>query len=87
MKGISDEIKIFLERTPPQIHKAILENGIYLTGGSTRIPNIERVLSAQIGCPILLSEYYDLCTVYGLKEFVNHDVLHHWAFTPKNRKR
>lgn len=87
VKGIADEIKVFLERTPPQIHKAILENGIYLTGGSTRIPNIERILSAQIGCPILLSEYYDLCTVYGLKEFVNHDALHHWAFAPKDRKK
>lgn len=87
VKGIAAEIKTFLERTPPQIHKVILSEGIYLTGGSSRIPNIDRVLSEQIGCPILLSKYYDLCTVYGLKEFVTHDALHHWAFTPKNLKR
>ena len=87
VKRISEEIKTFLERTPPQIHKVILSEGIYLTGGSTMIPNIDRVLSEQIGCPILLSKYYDLCTVYGLKEIVTHDALHHWAFTPKNRKR
>lgn len=85
--GIAAEIRTFLERTPPQIHKVILSEGIYLTGGSTMIPNIDRVLSEQIGCPILLSKYYDLCTVYGLKEIVTHDALHHWAFTPKNRKR
>lgn len=87
VKGIAAQIKTFLERTPPQIHKVILSEGIYLTGGSTMIPNIDRVLSEQIGCPILLSKYYDLCTVYGLKEIVTHDALHHWAFTPKNRKR
>lgn len=87
VKGIAAEIRTFLERTPPQIHKVILAEGIYLTGGSTMIPNIDRVLSEQIGCPILLSKYYDLCTVYGLKEIVTHDALHHWAFTPKNRKR
>lgn len=87
VRKISEEIKTFLERTPPQIHKVILSEGIYLTGGSTMIPNIDRVLSEQIGCPILLSKYYDLCTVYGLKEIVTHDALHHWAFTPKNRKR
>lgn len=87
VRKIAEEIKTFLERTPPQIHKVILSEGIYLTGGSTMIPNIDRVLSEQIGCPILLSKYYDLCTVYGLKEIVTHDALHHWAFTPKNRKR
>lgn len=84
---IAEEIRIFLERTPPQIHKVILAEGIYLTGGSTRIPHIAQVISRQVGCPILLSQYYDLCTVYGLKEIITHDALHHWAFTPKKRKK
>lgn len=85
-KRIATEIRIFLERTPPQINKLIQKDGIYLTGGSSRIPDISRVLSEQIGCPILLSHYYDLCTIYGLKEIITHDALHHWAFTPKKRK-
>lgn len=84
---IAEEIRTFLERTPPQIHKVILAEGIYLTGGSTRIPHIAQVISRQVGCPILLSQYYDLCTVYGLKEIITHDALHHWAFTPKKRKK
>lgn len=84
---IAGEIRTFLERTPPQIHKVILAEGIYLTGGSTRIPYIAQTISRQIGCPILLSQYYDLCTVYGLKEIITHDALHHWAFTPKKRKK
>lgn len=87
VRGIAQEIRNFLERIPPQIHRVVLSEGIYLTGGSTQIPNIDRVLSEQIGCPILLSQYNDLCTVYGLKELVNHDALHHWAFTPKKRKK
>ncbi len=84
---IAEEIRTFLERTPPQIHKVILAEGIYLTGGSTRIPYIAQVISRQVGCPILLSQYYDLCTIYGLKEIITHDALHHWAFTPKKRKK
>lgn len=87
VKEIAEEIHTFLDRTPPQIHKVILSEGIYLTGGSTRIPYIAQVISRQIGCPILLSQYYDLCTVYGLKEIITHDALHHWAFTPKKRKK
>lgn len=84
---IAEEIRTFLERTPPQIHKVILAEGIYLTGGSTRIPYIAQVISRQVGCPILLSQYYDLCTIYGLKEIITHDALHHWAFTPQKRKK
>lgn len=87
VKEIAEEIRTFLDRTPPQIHKVILSEGIYLTGGSTRIPYIAQVISRQIGCPILLSQYYDLCTVYGLKEIITHDALHHWAFIPKKRKK
>ncbi len=84
---ISEEIRAFLERTPPQIHKIILQEGIYLTGGSTKIKNIDKMLSEQLGCPILLSKHHDLCTIYGLREIVTHDALHHWAFTPKRQKR
>ena len=83
---IITEIRAFLERIPPQIHKVILSEGIYLTGGSTHLPYIDRVLSRQIGCPILLSHYYELCTIYGLREIITHDALHHWAFTPKKQK-
>lgn len=87
IQEIAAEIKTFLERIPPQIHKVILSDGIYLTGGSTRLPHIDRILSRQIGCPILLSHYYELCTVYGLKEIITHDALHHWAFTPKKQNK
>lgn len=85
--GIAAEIRTFLERTPPQIHKAILAEGIYLTGGSSRIPNLAQVLSEHLGCSILVSQYHDLCTVYGLKEIITHDALRHWAFVPKKRKK
>ncbi len=84
---IGEEIRAFLERTPPQIHNIILQEGIYVTGGSTKIKNIDKILSEQLGCPIILSKYYDLCTIYGLKEIITHDALHHWAFTPKRQKR
>ena len=86
VEEIGQEIRSFLERTPPQIRRNILAEGIYLTGGSTRISHIDQVLTEETGCSILLSKYYDLCTVYGLKEIITHDALHHWAFTPKFRK-
>lgn len=76
-----------LERTPPQIHDHIQKEGIYITGGSTRIPNIDRYLSRQLGCPVQLSQYYDLCTICGLKELITHDALHRWAYTVNKRSK
>lgn len=87
IREISEQIRVFLERTPPQIHKEIAKEGIYLAGGSTKIKNIDKILSEQLGYPVLLSKDYDLCTVYGLREIITHDALHHWAFTPKKQKR
>lgn len=83
MMLISEEIKLALERTPPQIHRHILSEGIYITGGSTRLANMDRFLTRQLGCAVQLSQYYDLCTICGLKELITHDALHKWAYTVK----
>lgn len=87
ISGICDEIQQFLERTPPQIHRSILKEGIYLTGGSTRIPNIEKYLSHRLDCPVTLSQHYELCTICGLQELITHKALHRWAYSVKKRKR
>lgn len=84
---IADEIRAFLERTPPQVHNSILMEGVYLTGGCTRIRNIDRYIADRISCKVQLSSYYDMTTIYGLKEIINHKSLHHWAFTAKSRTR
>lgn len=85
METIAGEMKKFLERTPPQVRANILREGIYLSGGSTRIPGIDTYFSQALGCPVQLSQYYELCTVCGLKELITHPALHRWAFVPKRR--
>lgn len=87
MNQIAEEIKLALERTPPQIHSHILKEGIYITGGSTRLVNIDRYLSKKLDCAVRLSQYYDLCTICGLKELITHDTLHKWAYTVKKHDR
>ena len=84
---IAEEIQIFLERTPPQIRSVILQQGIYLTGGTTKIANLDQYLSEQIGCKIQHSSVCELSTIYGLKEIIDHKSLHHWAFTAKSKER
>jgi len=77
------EIKLFIERTPPQIREAILADGIYLVGGITKIPGLEQYLVKKLNCHMHISSIHDMSTIYGLKEIINHKTLHHWAFTAK----
>ncbi len=83
---IAREIENLLKRTPPQVHRAVKEEGIYLTGGSSRLPGADKYLSDYLGLPVKLSSLYELCTINGLKELVNNPQLQKLAFTPKKRK-
>ena len=76
---ICQEIRSFLERTPPQIYQNILEEGIFLAGGTTRIPDIDWFLSQETGQKVRLSGYYEHCTICGLKEIIGNRTLHKWV--------
>ncbi len=82
----AEEMRSFLERTPPQIAKCIIDEGIYLTGGTARIPGIDRYLSRVIGCRINLSSDYEFSTVKGLEELIRHKELKKWAYSIRNKQ-
>ncbi len=82
----AEQMRTFLERTPPQIAKCIIDEGIYLTGGTARIPGIDRYLSRVIGCRINLSSDYEFSTVKGLEELIRHRELKKWACSIRNKK-
>jgi len=84
---ITAEIKLFLERTPPQVRGAIIAEGIYLTGGTSKLPGLEKHLTNQLNCRVRVSSAHEMATIYGLKEIINHKTLHHWAFTAKGKVR
>lgn len=86
LTAIAEEMKTFLERTPPQISCEILKEGIHLTGGSTRLPGIERFLAEYLGYGVALSPLYEQCTVSGLARIINNKQLHKWAVPMKQRK-
>lgn len=79
-RQMASEIRKVIQRIPPQIRANIKKEGIYLTGGSTRIPHMDKFLSKELDYPVQLSLYYDLCTVCGLKELITHPALHHFAY-------
>ena len=76
---IAAEMKTFLERTPPQIAYHISREGIYLTGGSTRLPYIDNYLASYTGFSFRLSELYETSSVGGLEKIIRNRELEKWA--------
>ncbi len=82
---ISGEISRLLERIPPQIVTSIRKNGIFLTGGGTRIPGIDRYLQIKLDYPVRVSRHYERGTVIGLKRIIEHAELRRWATAATKR--
>lgn len=83
---IAKELKTFIERIPPQIAESVSNEGIYLTGGSTRMNGIDKYIERFTGYPIRVPSYYDLCTIKGLEELITHKTLQKWAYSVKEKR-
>lgn len=79
IRVLADEIRSILERIPPQISKTIAEEGIYLTGGLTRIPDIGKYISRRTGCRVNVSGQHELSTITGLGEIIKRKELRNLA--------
>jgi rod shape-determining protein MreB len=86
VNDIAAEMKTFLERTPPQISYHIAKQGIYLTGGSTRLPYIDNYLASYTGFTFNLSELYETASVVGLEKIIKDRDLKKWAQPVRQRK-
>ncbi len=70
--GLASEIKKFIERIPPQIRKNVMEEGIYLCGGSSHLAGLVKHLNENLNCNVILSTQFQYCTVNGLREIISH---------------
>ena len=86
LNEIAAEMKTFLERIPPQISYQIAKEGIYLTGGSTRIPYIDQYLASYTGFTYNLSDLYETSAVSGLEKIIHDKDLRKWAQPIRQRK-
>ena len=64
-RQIADEVLSVLEETSPELVADIAENGITLTGGTSQIWGMDRMLSERTGIPCRLADDPDSCVAYG----------------------
>ena len=53
---IVDAVRNTLERTPPELSADIIDRGIVMTGGSSMLRNLDRLLSQETGMPVFVSD-------------------------------
>ena len=65
-------IKWVLERTPPEMAVDILQNGIYLTGGSASLPSLDLMIASEFGVPVSVARDAGECTTLGAGYMADH---------------
>lgn len=64
------EIKVLLERTPPEVLRSIQRSGIYLTGGLANLAGLSQYIEGYIGLKVNTIPEPELCTIRGLKQII-----------------
>lgn len=55
LRSICNEVRVVLERTPPDIVGDIKADGVYLTGGGALLNGFDRLLSEYLGTKVMLA--------------------------------
>jgi len=75
------QINLLIERTPPEVVRAIQENGIYLTGGVSYLPGLDRYIEAMTGYQVHVAAKPDLCAVEGLRRMIDSNELKQLSYS------
>lgn len=83
---IMDAVKTILERTPPELGVDIIQNGIYLTGGSAKIRKLDELLQQKSGIRVSVDEEPEMSVARGLARVMNEREFRPLAFVTKEQK-
>lgn len=71
--AIIDQVKLILERTPPELGADIFRNGVYLTGGASQVAHLADNLSKETGLKVQQMENPVTSVVAGLAKVIQED--------------
>ena len=85
LNTICNSIKMILEKTPPELARDNIHSGIYITGGSSQIHDLDQLFRDITGIEINTCEEPEECVVRGLLKIVSDAKFKHLAFSMKNK--
>ena len=65
LEGIINATKSVLQRTPPELSADVIDKGIILSGGSSLLRNIDKLIARAIGVPAYVADDSLLCVAKG----------------------
>jgi rod shape-determining protein MreB len=65
VRKIIESVKNTLENCPPELSSDIMDRGIVLTGGGALLRNLDRLLSAETGIPVVVADNPLDCVALG----------------------
>lgn len=86
LKQIMDTIKVVLERTPPELGVDMIQNGIYLTGGSSQLKNLDQMIHNATGIKVSKDEDPEQCVIRGIARVINEKEFRSLTFTTKEQE-
>lgn len=72
LQEILGAIKWVLGRIPPELAADVLQNGIFLTGGSAALPNLDAMIATEFGVPVSVARDAGECTTLGAGYMADH---------------
>lgn len=68
---IVDAAKMILERTPPELSSDIIENGIYLTGGTSNILELAKIMARETELDANVCKIPEECVTRGIARIID----------------
>ncbi|MBQ3665543.1 MAG: rod shape-determining protein [Lachnospiraceae bacterium] len=86
LHSIIDSVKVILERTPPELAADIISTGVYLTGGSSQINNLDTLFNKETGLDVNTSEDPEETVIRGIAEILSDDKLSGLMYVPREKQ-
>ncbi len=65
LEGIIGAVKSVLEQTPPELSSDIIDRGMVMTGGGSKLRNIDKMMTKVTGVPAYVADEPMLCVARG----------------------
>ena len=78
--SIVDAVRNTLEKTPPELSADIIERGIMMTGGSSMLRNLDRLITKETYMPVFVSDEALNCVALGTGIAVENIDIYHKGF-------
>ncbi|MCD8045934.1 MAG: rod shape-determining protein [Clostridiales bacterium] len=85
LASICNSIKMILEKTPPELSRDIIHSGIYLTGGGSKVADMDKLFTEITNISVNTCEDPDETVVRGLSLVVTSEKFKHLAYSMRTR--